>query len=158
MSATSQTTPASPSDGGLSIEDDFLFEVAASTEDDSRKRAVLNQIVERYLDFAHRQAAHYAGRGIPLDDLRQVAAVALTCAAQRFDPSKGAIPVLRWADRARGAAQVLPRPRLGRAAHARGAGAPGPGHGPRWRSSSSSSGARRHPTSSPTTWASHGSR
>lgn len=89
MSATSQTTPASPSDGGLSIEDDLLFEVAASTADDSRKRAVLNQIVERYLDFAHRQAAHYAGRCIPLDDLRQVAAVALTCAAQRFDPSKG---------------------------------------------------------------------
>ena len=68
--------------------DDQLFAMAAAADEPGR-RAVLNQVVERYLDFAHRQAAHYAGRGIPLDDLKQVAAIALTCAARRYDPSKG---------------------------------------------------------------------
>jgi RNA polymerase sigma-B factor len=39
--------------------------------------------------IAERCAARFAGRGEPLDDLRQVASLALVKAAGRFDPSRG---------------------------------------------------------------------
>lgn len=86
MTPSSQTSSTSGNDADA---DHQLFQVAASTEDDDRRRAALNEIVERHLHFAHRQAFRYAGRGIALDDLKQVAALALTCAARRYDPAKG---------------------------------------------------------------------
>ncbi len=54
-----------------------------------------------HLDLAHAEAARYRSRGIPLDDLRQVAALALTKAARGYDVTTGhdflsyAVPTIR---------------------------------------------------------------
>ncbi len=54
-----------------------------------------------HLDLAHSEAARYRSRGIPLDDLRQVAALALTKAAHGYDVESGheflayAVPTIR---------------------------------------------------------------
>jgi RNA polymerase sigma-B factor len=45
--------------------------------------------VRRQLALAQRIAAHYFGRGVPADDLEQVACLALLKAIRRFDPSRG---------------------------------------------------------------------
>jgi len=53
------------------------------------------------LDLAHAEAGRYRSRGIPLDDLRQVAALALTKAARGYDVTTGhdflsyAVPTIR---------------------------------------------------------------
>ena len=55
------------------------------------------------LPVARAVAAWYRGRGVPHDDLEQVARVALVTAAQRFDPDRGhdflsyAVPTMRGA-------------------------------------------------------------
>ena len=45
--------------------------------------------VLRYLPMSKALAVRFAGRGIPVEDLQQVAAMALTEAAGRFDESRG---------------------------------------------------------------------
>lgn len=52
-------------------------------------RATVAELVERHTPLAERLAWRYRGRGEGLDDLRQVAAVGLLNAAQRFDPERG---------------------------------------------------------------------
>jgi RNA polymerase sigma-B factor len=54
------------------------------------RRHLLDQIVEANLPLARSIARRYAGRGIAVDDLEQVAALALVSAAKRFDPARGA--------------------------------------------------------------------
>lgn len=49
-----------------------------------RRQQLCNEIIERTLPVADRLAAHYGGRGIPMDDLRQVARTALVQAMRRF--------------------------------------------------------------------------
>ena len=52
-----------------------------------------------HLDLAHAEAARYRSRGIPLDDLRQVAALALTKATRGYDvTTRPRLPLLRRAD------------------------------------------------------------
>ncbi|MEM9565727.1 MAG: SigB/SigF/SigG family RNA polymerase sigma factor [Actinomycetota bacterium] len=48
-----------------------------------------NEIVERYTALAKAFARRYQRRGVPLDDLEQVALVGLIGAVERFDPSVG---------------------------------------------------------------------
>lgn len=48
-----------------------------------------NVLVERYLGLAHHVARRYTFRGVPVDDLRQVAVVGLVKAVERFDPDRG---------------------------------------------------------------------
>ncbi len=48
-----------------------------------------NRIVERHMRLAEYLAARFAHRGEPVDDLRQVALVALVKAVERFDPDRG---------------------------------------------------------------------
>ena len=54
-----------------------------------------------HLDLAHAEAGRYRSRGIPLDDLRQVAALALTKATRGYDVTTGhdflsyAVPTIR---------------------------------------------------------------
>ena len=54
-----------------------------------------------HLDLAHAEAARYRSRGVPVDDLRQVAALALTKAARGYDVTTGhdflsyAVPTIR---------------------------------------------------------------
>jgi RNA polymerase sigma-B factor len=49
-----------------------------------------NALTEHYLYLAGRVARRFAGRGVDLDDLTQVASVALIGAVERFDPQKNA--------------------------------------------------------------------
>lgn len=56
----------------------------------ARRRHLLDLIVEANIPLARSIARRYAGRGIAVDDLEQVASLALVAAAQRFDPDRGA--------------------------------------------------------------------
>ena len=62
---------------------------------------LLDAVIELHLDLAHAEAARYRSRGIALDDLRQVAALALTKAARGYDVTSGheflsyAVPTIR---------------------------------------------------------------
>lgn len=49
---------------------------------------VVEQLVARYTPLADRLALRYRGRGEPIDDLKQVAALGLLKAIQRFDPAR----------------------------------------------------------------------
>jgi RNA polymerase sigma-B factor len=67
-------------------DDDRLFRLYAR----SRSPATREAIVVRYLGLAHYVARQYAGGREPLDDLVQVAAVALLKAIDRYDPDRRA--------------------------------------------------------------------
>jgi RNA polymerase sigma-B factor len=56
----------------------------------SGDRSLRNRLVERHQGFAYYLAKSYAGRGLDLDDLRQVAVIGLVKAVERFDPDRGA--------------------------------------------------------------------
>ena len=49
----------------------------------------LERLVEGYLPLSRAIARKFAGRGVELDDLEQVAAMALMKAIQRFEPDRG---------------------------------------------------------------------
>jgi RNA polymerase sigma-B factor len=53
-----------------------------------RREWLLNQVVEINIGVAHAIARRYDGRSVPLEDLEQVACVALVRAAQKFDVSQ----------------------------------------------------------------------
>ena len=55
----------------------------------SRSPDTLEAAVEAALPLTQTIAARFAGRGIEVEDLRQVAAMALVEALQRFDPARG---------------------------------------------------------------------
>jgi RNA polymerase sigma-B factor len=77
-----------------------VFEEAL-TASPERRRELVESVIVLHLDLAHAEAARYRQRGIPLDDLRQVAALALTRAAHGFDVTTGheflsyAVPTIR---------------------------------------------------------------
>ena len=50
----------------------------------AERQRLCDEIITRTLPVADRLAAHYGGRGIPMDDLRQVARTALVQAMRRF--------------------------------------------------------------------------
>lgn len=56
----------------------------------SKRRRTRNQLVEAHIGFAHHIARRYRNRGVPDDDLRQIALLALVKAVDRFDPDVGA--------------------------------------------------------------------
>jgi RNA polymerase sigma-B factor len=66
-----------------------LFALAQDCADEAERRALMDTVIEMHLDYAHAQAARYRARGVPLDDLRQVAAMALTKATRGYDVSSG---------------------------------------------------------------------
>lgn len=53
-------------------------------------QAVRNQLVERHLRLAEALAKRFDHRGVPLEDLVQVAQIGLIKAVERYDPSHGA--------------------------------------------------------------------
>jgi RNA polymerase sigma-B factor len=67
-------------------EEAALFEDFAQT----RSEAARNKIVERYAGLAAALARRFDRRGEPLEDLIQVANLALVGAVERFDPTQGA--------------------------------------------------------------------
>ncbi|HEY1487949.1 MAG TPA: SigB/SigF/SigG family RNA polymerase sigma factor [Micromonosporaceae bacterium] len=65
-----------------------------STDADPTERR--NAMIEQHLPLAGFLARRYAGRGLDLDDLRQVAAYALVKAVDGFDPARG-VPFAAYA-------------------------------------------------------------
>ena len=68
--------------------------VAASDHD---RRALLDQVVELNMGVARALAGRYRGRGIPAEDLNQVAYLALVKAASGFDADRGDTDFLTYA-------------------------------------------------------------
>lgn len=62
-----------------------LLEQYAATRDS----ALRDRLVEDYLPLAHAVARKFAGRGVEMEDLEQVAAIALLKAIERFEPDRG---------------------------------------------------------------------
>ena len=55
----------------------------------SRDTFLRDQLVEGYLPLARAVARKFAGRGVEVEDLEQVAAIALMKAIERFEPDRG---------------------------------------------------------------------
>lgn len=64
---------------------DALLEDYARTRDPE----LMARLVERYLPLSAAVARKFAGRGVELEDLEQVAAMALMKAIERFEPERG---------------------------------------------------------------------
>lgn len=62
-----------------------LLDLVAEASDDGLRHDLLNQVVVANLGVAQAMARRFRGRGIPDDDLEQVAYTALVRAAQKFD-------------------------------------------------------------------------
>lgn len=52
-------------------------------------RRIRNELIERYQGLAHFVVKRYTRRGVPMEDLRQVALLAVLQAVERFDPEMG---------------------------------------------------------------------
>ena len=50
--------------------------------------ALMEQLVEGYLPLSHAIARRFIGHGVELEDLQQVARIAVVGALERFDPTK----------------------------------------------------------------------
>lgn len=61
----------------------------AATASPARRRALLEQVVRINMPLARTLAHRYSGRGIPADDLRQVAYLGLVKAVRGYDPARG---------------------------------------------------------------------
>lgn len=55
----------------------------------SRDPALRDELFEAYMPMAHAVARKFSGRGVELEDLQQVAGMALLKALERFEPGKG---------------------------------------------------------------------
>jgi RNA polymerase sigma-B factor len=62
---------------------------ASGTESPSLTPAAREELITSNLGLAHQLARRFLHRGEPLDDLVQVASVALVKSVDRFDPSRG---------------------------------------------------------------------
>ncbi|MFC8426296.1 SigB/SigF/SigG family RNA polymerase sigma factor [Streptomyces sp. NPDC057236] len=90
-SGTSDTTAAAPRRRHDDAPDTAaLFTRLASLEDGPERDAVRDELVTAWLPMAHRIAGRFRDRGEAVEDLRQVAALGLVKAIDRFDPSRGA--------------------------------------------------------------------
>ncbi|MFH8801851.1 SigB/SigF/SigG family RNA polymerase sigma factor [Streptomyces sp. NPDC017936] len=97
MSTSRSATPAAATTTGQSrrTHDDApdtvrLFARLASLEEGPEREALRDEIVTAWLPMAHRIAGRFRDRGEAIEDLRQVAALGLVKAVDRFDPERGA--------------------------------------------------------------------
>ena len=67
-----------------------LFARLATLEDGPERDAVRGELVTAWLPMAHRIASRFRDRGESIEDLRQVAALGLVKAIDRFEPERGA--------------------------------------------------------------------
>ncbi|GAA1011751.1 MULTISPECIES: SigB/SigF/SigG family RNA polymerase sigma factor [Streptomyces] len=94
-SGTSSDTPADQPASARRQHDDApdttaLFRRLAALEDGPEREAVRDELVTAWLPMAHRIAGRFRDRGESIEDLRQVAALGLVKAVDRFDPDRGA--------------------------------------------------------------------
>ncbi|WP_413755583.1 SigB/SigF/SigG family RNA polymerase sigma factor [Streptomyces sp. MMBL 11-3] len=87
-SSTRSATTRHPHDDAPDSASDFAR--LAALEDGPERDAVRDELVTAWLPMAHRIAGRFRDRGENIEDLRQVAAVGLVKAIDRFDPSRGA--------------------------------------------------------------------
>jgi len=66
-----------------------VFERLAALPDGPEKQHLRDETVRAWLPMADRIAGRYRGRGESLEDLRQVAALGLVKAVNRYDPERG---------------------------------------------------------------------
>ncbi|MFG2636531.1 SigB/SigF/SigG family RNA polymerase sigma factor [Streptomyces sp. NPDC048362] len=97
MSTSRPGTPATPAAAATArrTHDDApetaeLFSRLTELEDGPERDAVRDELVTAWLPMAHRIAGRFRDRGESVEDLRQVAALGLVKAIDRFDPSRGA--------------------------------------------------------------------
>lgn len=102
MTATTHSgTPRSNASVDRAAQTRELFTLALATDSAEEKRRLLDTVIVMHLDLAHAEASRYRNRGILLDDLRQVAALALTKASKGYDVTTGhdflsyAVPTIR---------------------------------------------------------------
>ncbi|MFG2961432.1 SigB/SigF/SigG family RNA polymerase sigma factor [Streptomyces sp. NPDC048291] len=67
-----------------------LFTRLAPLDDGPERDALRDELVAAWLPMAHRIAGRFRDRGESVEDLRQVAALGLVKAVDRYDPSRGA--------------------------------------------------------------------
>ncbi|MEN3583954.1 SigB/SigF/SigG family RNA polymerase sigma factor [Streptomyces sp. ZYX-F-203] len=67
-----------------------LFDRLAGLDEGPEYDAVRDELVTAWLPMAHRIAGRFRDRGESVEDLRQVAALGLVKAVDRFDPARGA--------------------------------------------------------------------
>jgi RNA polymerase sigma-B factor len=67
-----------------------LFARLADLDDGPERDVVRDELVAAWLPMAHRIAGRFRDRGESVEDLRQVAALGLVKAVDRYDPSRGA--------------------------------------------------------------------
>jgi RNA polymerase sigma-B factor len=65
------------------------FRELATLPEGQRRDALRDQVVEAWLPMADRLAGRFRSRGESLEDLRQVAALGLVKAVDRYDPARG---------------------------------------------------------------------
>lgn len=70
---------------------------ASATQDEAERTDLLDEVVVLNMGVADAVAARYRSRGIPQDDLQQVAYLALTKAARRYDPESAGSDFLSYA-------------------------------------------------------------
>jgi RNA polymerase sigma-B factor len=92
MSATTHRQASLDGDRGLSRAERSertaeLITEAHATDDEERKRELLDEVILINRGVAEAVASRYRGRGVPQEDLAQVAYEGLTKAVNRFDPS-----------------------------------------------------------------------
>ncbi|MGW7382316.1 SigB/SigF/SigG family RNA polymerase sigma factor [Streptomyces sp. NPDC054794] len=88
-------TPPAPTHSGRRPHDDApdtaaLFARLAGLDDGPEREALRDELVTAWLPMAHRIAGRFRDRGESVEDLRQVAALGLVKAVDRFDPERGA--------------------------------------------------------------------
>ncbi|MFI2436066.1 RNA polymerase sigma factor SigF [Streptomyces sp. NPDC018693] len=86
--AHATTSPRRPHDDAPDTTTQFIR--LNSLEDGPERDAVRDEIVTAWLPMAHRIAGRFRDRGEAIEDLRQVAALGLVKAVDRFDPARGA--------------------------------------------------------------------
>ncbi|MGW3131516.1 sigma-70 family RNA polymerase sigma factor, partial [Streptomyces sp. NPDC001123] len=67
-----------------------LFARLATLDDGPERDALRDELVAAWLPMAHRIAGRFRDRGESVEDLRQVAALGLVKAVDRYDPVRGA--------------------------------------------------------------------
>ncbi|MFH8483390.1 SigB/SigF/SigG family RNA polymerase sigma factor [Streptomyces sp. NPDC018055] len=68
---------------------DVAFRRLSDLPPGTERDALRDDIICAWLPMAHRLAARFRGRGESMDDLRQVAAMGLVKAVDRYDPNRG---------------------------------------------------------------------
>ncbi|RYU10658.1 sigma-70 family RNA polymerase sigma factor [Nocardioides iriomotensis] len=87
--STPNTPAADPDRGTREPTTAVLLRRAQDATDEVERSRLLEEVVLLNLGPARRLARRYAGRGVAVEDLEQVAYTALVLAARRFDPTYG---------------------------------------------------------------------